>query len=90
MLDITEVRFKKIEKGNFLGYASVCISDLVVIKEIKLFEGKDGRYIIMPGIKLKEKDRFRNFAYPINEEARLQLLKVISDKYDETYENKEN
>lgn len=90
MLDITEVRFKKIEKGNFLGYASVCISDLVVIKEIKLFEGKDGRYIIMPGIKLKEKDRFRNFAYPINEEARLQLLKVISEKYDETYENKED
>lgn len=90
MLDITEVRFKKIEKGNFLGYASVCISDLVVIKEIKLFEGKDGRYIIMPGIKLKEKDRFRNFAYPINEEARLQLLKVISDKYDEIYENKED
>ena len=44
----------------------------------------------MPGIKLKEKDRFRNFAYPINEEARLQLLKVISEKYDETYENKED
>lgn len=87
MLDITEVRLKRIEKGNFLGYASICISDLVVIKEIKLFEGKDGRYIIMPGIKLKEKGRFRNFAYPINDEARLQILKVISEKYDEISEN---
>lgn len=87
MLDITEVKFKKIEKGNYLGYASICISDLIVIKEIKLFEGKNGRYIIMPGIKIKEQGRFRNFAYPIKEEARLQLLETISKKYDEECEN---
>lgn len=89
MLDITDVRVKRIEKGNFLGYASVCISDLVVIKEIKLFEGKDGRYILMPGIKLREQGRVRNFAYPIKDEARLQILKAISEKYDEECANSE-
>lgn len=85
MLDITEVRVKKIEKGNFLGYASICISNLFVIKEIKLFDGKDGRYILMPGAKLKD-GRQRNFAYPIKDEARLQILKVVSEKYDEETE----
>ena len=82
MLDITEVRFKKIERGNFLGYASICISDAIVIKEIKLFEGREGRYIIMPGVKIKGENRFRNFAYPIKDKARIELLNIISEEYD--------
>lgn len=86
MLDITEVRIKKIDKGNFLGYASICISDAVVIKEIKLFEGKDGRYIIMPGQRVKQQGYVRNFAYPIKENIRLELLQKISEKYDEETE----
>lgn len=85
MLDITKVRIKKIGKGNFLGYASVCISDSIIIKEIKLFDGKEGKYIIMPGIKLKEQNRIRNFAYPIIEEARIGLLEAISKQYDEEF-----
>ena len=83
MLNITEVRIKRIEKGNFLGYASICIGDSIVIKEIKLFQVNDDRYIIMPGQRIREQNRIRNFAYPITEEARLEILKKISDKYDE-------
>lgn len=83
MLDITEIRFKKIEKGSFLGYASICISDLIVIKDIKLFDEKNGRYIIMPGARLKRENRYRNFVYPIKEEARQEILNKISKKYDE-------
>lgn len=86
MLDITEVRVKKIEKGKFLGYASICISDSIVIKEIKLFEGREGRYIVMPGKRIKGQDRMRNFAYPIKEEVRVELLEKISNKYDEQIE----
>lgn len=86
MLDITEVKIKKIEKGNFLGYASICISNSIVIKEIKLFEGKDGRYIIMPGQKVKGQNRIRNFAYPIKDDTRLEILQKVSNKYDEQTE----
>ena len=42
MLNITEVRFKKIGNGNFLGYAGVTISDSIAIREIKLFDSKNG------------------------------------------------
>lgn len=86
MLDITEVKIKKIEKGNFLGYVSICISNSIVIKEIKLFEGKDGRYIIMPGQKVKWQNRIRNFAYPIKDDVRLEILQKVSNKYDEQTE----
>lgn len=82
MLDITEVRVKRIEKGNFLGYASICIADSIVIKEIKLFKGKEGRYIIMPGQRIKGQERIRNFAYPIKDDIRLEILEKILEEYD--------
>lgn len=84
MLNITEIRIKKINKGDLLAAASVCIDNCFVLKEIKLLTGKNGRYITMPTRKLKNKDIRIDFAFPINNETRLQLLEVISKQYDKT------
>ena len=40
MLNITEIRIKKINKGDLLAAASVCIDDCFIISEIKLLNGK--------------------------------------------------
>ena len=40
MLKITEVRVKKINKGDLLAAASVCIEDCFIVNEIKLLNGK--------------------------------------------------
>lgn len=86
MLNITEIRIKKINKGDLLAAASVCIDDCFILNEIKLLNGKNGRYISMPNRKLKNKDIRRNFSYPINNETRIQLLEAISEQYDDTIE----
>lgn len=86
MLNITEVRIKKINKGDLLAAASVCIDNCIVINEIKLLNGKNGRYISMASRKLKNKNIRKNFAYPINNETRVQLLNDISEAYDDTIE----
>lgn len=83
MLNITEVRIKKINKGDLLAAASVCIDDCFVVREIKLLDGKNGRYISMPKRRIKNKDFTQDFSYPINNETRLQLLEEISKKYDD-------
>lgn len=83
MLDITEVQFKKINKGEFLGYANVCISNSIVIKGIKLFNSERGKYIKMPGMRPKKQRKIRNFVFPINEESRIELLEAIVQKYEE-------
>lgn len=83
MLNITEVRFKKIGNGNFLGYAGVTISDSIAIREIKLFDSKNGKYIIMPGVKVNGLNKRRHFAFPVTEEARKELLDAIVKKYEE-------
>ena len=82
MLNITEIRIKKINKGDLLAAASVCIDDCFVIIEIKLLNGKNGRYISMPKRKIKNKDFIQDFSYPINNETRLQILEKLSEQYD--------
>ena len=86
MLNITEVRIKKINKGDLLAAASICIDDCFVVREIKLLDGKNGRYISMPKRRIKNKDFTQDFSYPINNETRLQLLEEISKKYDDAVE----
>lgn len=40
MLNITEVRIKKINKGDLLAAASICIDNCFIIREIKLLVEK--------------------------------------------------
>ena len=52
MLNITEIRIKKINKGDLLGAASICIDNCFIMNEIKLLNGKNGRFISFPSRKL--------------------------------------
>lgn len=82
MLDISEVRVKRIDKGDFLCYASICIDEKLVIDGIKMLQGKNGRYILMPERKVKGNNKKRNYAYPTRELIREQLIQEISEVYD--------
>ena len=86
MLKITEVRIKKINKGDLLAAASICIEDCFVVNEIKLLNGKNGRYISMPDKRLKNKNFKVNFSYPLNNDVRLQILELVSKEYDKINE----
>lgn len=82
MLNVSEIRINKINKGNFLGYASILIDNCFVVDGIELYDGKNGRYILMPLNSKKKKSR-KNSAYPITDEARKDLLDLIVQKYEE-------
>lgn len=86
MLNITEVRIKKINKGDLLAAASICIDNCFIIREIKLLDGKNGRYISMPKRKVKNRNFRQDFSYPLDNETRLQILETISEQYDDTVE----
>ncbi len=86
MLNITEVRIKKINKGDLLAAASICIDDCFIIREIKLLNGKNGRYISMPKRKVKNRNFRQDFSYPLNNETRMQILEAISEQFDDTVE----
>ena len=81
MLNISEVRVKKINRGKFLGYASILIDNSIIIDGIELFAGNRGRYFLMP-LNPRVKRMRKNSSYPINEKAREQILHAISEEYD--------
>jgi len=83
MLNITQIKVKKINKGELLGYASICIDDCFIVDGIKLLEGNNGRYMLMPVRRVKSTNKPRNYAYPISNEVREQLLVAISEQYDD-------
>lgn len=85
MLNISEVRIKRIDKGRFLGYASILIDDSIIIDGIELYDGKKGRYFLMP-LNPKLKKFRKNSSYPINEETREQILEAVSKEYDKETE----
>ena len=85
MLNISEVRIKKINKGNFLGYASILIDNSMIVDGIELHDGEKGRYIYMP-LNPKMRKTRNNSAYPIENETREQILEAVSNKYDEDTE----
>ena len=61
MLNITEIKIKKINRGELLCYASILLEDSIVIDGIKLLENEKGRYILMPIRKIKGTEIKRNF-----------------------------
>ena len=85
MLNISEVRIKKVNKGNFLGYASILIDNSMIVDGIELHDGEKGRYIYMP-LNPKMRKTRKNSAYPIENETREQILEAVSNKYDEDTE----
>ena len=87
MMNISEIRINKINKGNFLGYVSILIDNSIVVDGIELYDGKNGRYILMP-LNPKIKKMRRNSVYPITNEAREKILDAISKKFDEEIEDK--
>ena len=74
MLNITEVRIKKINKGDLLAAASICIDDCFIIREIKLLNGKNGRYISMPKRKVKNRNFRQDFSYPLNIRSNIRTI----------------
>ncbi len=80
-MEITDIRIKKIESdGNLLGYASVTFDDDFVVHNIRVMNGKNGEYIMMPNRKVKSGE-FKDIVHPINTEFRRTLETSILEAY---------
>ncbi len=80
---ITEVRiFPKQELGKTLAFANITIMDQFVVKNLRVVKGDKGIFIGMPSNK-KKNGEYVDIFFPITQEARDYITKVIVDKYDE-------
>ncbi|MFA5449736.1 MAG: septation regulator SpoVG [Clostridia bacterium] len=83
-MNITDVRvrlFKK-EEGKLKAVASIIIDNDFVVHDIKVIEGNDGCFIVMPSRKTPDGD-YRDIAHPLRTEVREDLKSKILAAYEE-------
>ena len=67
-------------KSNTVAFASVTINDMIAINGIRVVSGEKGLFAAMPQTK-DAKGEYRDIAFPVTKELRLQLNKAILDEY---------
>lgn len=78
---ITDVRIRKITKeGKLKAIASITLDDEFVVHDIKVIEGDKGMFIAMPSKKGTDGE-FKDIAHPIHSATRVNMQKVILEKY---------
>ena len=80
-MDITDIRVRKISLDSKMkAVVSVTFDNSLVIHDIKVIEGNDKLFVVMPSRKTPEGE-FKDIAHPINTEMRDQLEHEIMKKY---------
>ena len=81
-MDITEVRVFPVDEDKLKAFASIVIDDAFVISDIKIIDGKNGRFLSMPATRRKN-GTFRDIAHPLNNETRRLIEDRVFQRYDE-------
>jgi stage V sporulation protein G len=87
-VEITEVRVfprgsEVPEENKLKAYASITFDGIFVVKGLKVIDGKDGLFVVMPGKKMAD-GTFKDTAHPINSGMRKTIESRVLDKFYET------
>lgn len=82
-MNITDVRVRllKKEEGKLKAVASIIIDNDFVVHDIKVIEGNDGCFIVMPSRKANDGE-YRDIAHPLKTEVREDLKTRILAAYE--------
>ena len=81
-MEITEVRVFPVDEDKLKAFASIVIDDVFLISDIKIIDGKHGRFLSMPSTRRKN-GTFRDIAHPLNNETRRLIEEKVFRRYDE-------
>lgn len=84
-MNITDVRVRLISKDEkkLRAIASVIIDNEFAVHDIKVIEGTEGHFIVMPSRKAPD-GSFRDIAHPIRSEVRDKLSEAVLNAYYRT------
>jgi stage V sporulation protein G len=83
-LNITGVTIRPYssEDDKLKAFASIIINDCFVVKDLKVIEGNNGRFIAMPSRRGKD-GIFHDIAHPLNQETRNMIEQSVLRAYEE-------
>jgi stage V sporulation protein G len=81
MLEITEVKIRRVlDEPKLKALVSIVISDAIAVHDIKIIQGTDRLFVVMPS-KKEPSGFFRNIIHPLNSETRNLLEDTIVSAY---------
>jgi stage V sporulation protein G len=81
-MDITEVRVFPVHEDKLKAFASIVIDGAFVVSDIKIIDGRNGRFLSMPSARRKN-GSYRDVAHPLNAQTRRLIEERVFRRYDE-------
>jgi stage V sporulation protein G len=82
-MDITHVCIRLSDHEKLKGFASITLDDQIVIRGLKVIRGGKGYFVAMPNRRVR-RGAYLDVAYPITNDFRLDIERIVLDKYWET------
>ncbi|MBR5273097.1 MAG: SpoVG family protein [Clostridia bacterium] len=80
-MEITEVKIRRVlDEPKLKALVSIVISDAIAVHDIKIIQGTDRLFVVMPS-KKEPSGFFRNIIHPLNSETRVLLEDTIVSAY---------
>jgi stage V sporulation protein G len=82
-LTITNVSIRPFQNGDdkLRAFAAVILNDSFIVKDLKVIEGHQGRFVAMPSRRGKD-GVFRDVCHPLNQETRDYIEKTVLVAYE--------
>jgi len=82
LLQITDVRVFPVEsqKNMIRAYATVTFEDELVVRDVRVIEGKNGLFLSMPA-RRKRNGEFQDICFPLTAEFRKTIETAVLGKY---------
>ena len=78
---VTEVKVFPVTDDKLKAFVSVVLDNCFMVNDIKVIEGREGRFISMPS-RRKRNGKFKDIAHPLNSDTRQMLESEILDEYE--------
>ncbi len=78
---VTEVKIFPVKDPKLRAFVSVVFDHCFMVNDIKVIEGREGRFISMPS-RRKRNGRFKDIAHPLNSDTRAMLESEILAAYE--------
>ncbi len=79
------IQVKRIHRFNndkpLKGYADIVVNDVLMIKGVRIIEGREGVFVAMPQSQAKDQ-KWYDTVYPVTKEARFSLQDQVIEEFN--------
>ena len=84
----SDIRVLIVNKDSLKAVVSCKLADAFYLSGMRIVETKRGRILAMPA-KRDSRDEYADIYFPVNRQVRMELEKMVFEKYDEAIQAKE-